>query len=156
MRFQHLKHWPVAEACIGPHAKLPNVGRGRVKTAGQEFVATRPGSRIAASQFHIPEERGVRFQTEQRVIGAFASIAWVVANRRPFLMAENCNDGAIQIQNQSRPVIGLVNEPLQQVVIDPVELFPKIGCSLQQKSPQALRTGVTRKAGQILKRAIRT
>jgi hypothetical protein len=49
-----------------------------------------------------------------------------------------------------------VNEVLQQVVIDPVELFPKIECSLQQKSAQALRTGVTRKAGQILKRAIRT
>src|SRR6266480_3839163 len=45
---------------------------------------------------------------------------------------------------------------LQHVVIDPVELFSKIGCSLQQKSPQALWTRVTRKAGQILKGAIRT
>ena len=88
-----------ALAGTGPHAKLPKVGRDGVKTAGQEFVATRPGSRIAASQFHIPEERGVRFQTEQRVIGPLASIARIVAHRRPFLMAENGNNGAIQIQN---------------------------------------------------------
>jgi len=53
-------------------------------------------------------------------------------------------------------MIGPVNEVLQQVVIDAVELFPKIGCSLQQKSPQALRNGVGRKTGQILKGAIRT
>jgi len=42
-------------------------------------------------------------------------------------------------------MIGPVNEVLQQVVIDAVELFPKIGCSLQQKSPQALRNGVGRR-----------
>jgi hypothetical protein len=53
-------------------------------------------------------------------------------------------------------MIGPVNEVLQQVVIDPVELLPKIGCGLQQKSPQALRRGVSRKTGQILKGAIRT
>ncbi len=41
-------------------------------------------------------------------------------------------------------MIRTVNEVPQQVVIDPVELFPKIGCSLQQKTSQALRTGVSR------------
>jgi len=44
-------------------------------------------------------------------------------------------------------VIRTVNEVPQKVVIDPGELFPKIGCSLQQKTSQALRTGVSRKAG---------
>ena len=109
-RFQHFQHWPVAEAGIGPHAKLPNVGRDGEKTTGQEFVAASPGSRIAAPQFDIPEERGVRFQTQQWVIGSFASIARIVANRRAFLMAKDSDDGAIQIQNQSRPVIRPVNE----------------------------------------------
>src|SRR6266436_7633468 len=91
-RFQHLQYGSVAEAGIGPHAYFTNVGRGGVKTTGQEFLAARPGSRIAASQFHIPEERGVRFQAEQRVIGPLAAIARVVANRRPFLMAESFAD----------------------------------------------------------------
>src|SRR5207244_6929043 len=40
-RFQHLQYGPVAEAGIGPHSKLPNVGRGGVKTKGQEFLAAR-------------------------------------------------------------------------------------------------------------------
>jgi hypothetical protein len=35
-----------------------------------------------------PKSWSVRFQTEQRVIGALAAIARIVANRRPFLMAE--------------------------------------------------------------------
>src|ERR1700719_4445770 len=53
-------------------------------------------------------------------------------------------------------MIGQVNEVLQQIVIDAVELLPKIGCGPQQKPPQALRSGVSRKTGQILKGAIRT
>src|SRR5215831_21190927 len=83
----------------GPHSHLTNVRRGRVKTTNQEFLAASPGSRIAAAQFHIPEERGVRFQTEQWVIGSLPSIAWVVAHRRSFLVAKHSHNGAIQIQN---------------------------------------------------------
>jgi len=92
-RFQHVQHWPETEAGIGPHAEFPNIGRSGVKTKGQKFLAARPGSCIAASQSHIPKERGVRLQTEQRVRGPFASIAWVVTNRRSFLVTENRNDG---------------------------------------------------------------
>jgi len=43
-----------------------------MKTTGQEFFAARPGSRIAAPQFDIPEERRIRFHTEQWVIGSLA------------------------------------------------------------------------------------
>jgi hypothetical protein len=44
----------------------------------------------------------------------------MVANRRSFLAAKNSDHGAIQIQNQPRPVIGPVDELLQQVIIEPV------------------------------------
>jgi len=49
---------------IGPHPQLPNVGRGGVRTASQQLLAACPGASVAASQFHIPQERGVRFHTE--------------------------------------------------------------------------------------------
>jgi hypothetical protein len=55
--FQHVQDRPIAEAGIGSHAKLPNIRRRRMKTASQQFLAARPGSRIAAAQFDIPEER---------------------------------------------------------------------------------------------------
>ena len=60
--FQHVQNRPVTEAGIGPHPELTNVGRAGEKTTGQQFFAARPGSCIAAPQFNIPEERGVRFQ----------------------------------------------------------------------------------------------
>ena len=93
-RFQHLPHRPLAEAGIGSYRKLPQVGRGGVKAASQQFLTARPGAGIAPSQFHIPQEGGVGFQTEQWVIGPLAAIAWVVAYRCPVLAAKNGNDGA--------------------------------------------------------------
>jgi hypothetical protein len=54
MRFQHVQNRPSAEACIGPHSNLANVGRTGVKTTGQKFNAARPGAGIAAPQFYIP------------------------------------------------------------------------------------------------------
>src|SRR6266851_9829603 len=87
-RFQHVQNRSVAEACIGPHPKFSDVGRGGEKTAGQQFLAARPGSRIAAPQFDIPEKRGVGFQTKQRIIGSLAAIARIVTNLSALLMTE--------------------------------------------------------------------
>ena len=54
------------------------------------------------------------------VIGTFAAIARIVANGRAFLAAKDSDHGAIQIENQPRPVIGQVNELPQQLIIEPV------------------------------------
>jgi hypothetical protein len=53
-------------------------------------------------------------------MGTFAPIARIVANGGPFLAAKDSDHRAIQIQNQPRPVIWPVNEPLQQSIIEPV------------------------------------
>jgi hypothetical protein len=86
----------VAEACIAARPYFTNVGSAQVKSA-QEFDAARLCAGIAAPQFHIPQQRRIRFQTEQQVIGALASIARIVTNRSPFLTAKDRDHGTIQI-----------------------------------------------------------
>jgi len=66
-----------------------------MKTTGQEFFAARPGSRIAAPQFDIPEERRILFHTEQWVIGSLAAIARIVANLSAFLMTKHGKYAAV-------------------------------------------------------------
>src|SRR6266446_7679844 len=104
-RFQQVQNRPIAEACIGPHPELPNVGRTGEKTAGQEFLAARPGSGIATPQFDIPEKGRVGFQTKQRIIGSLASIARIVANLSPFLVAKYCEYSAVYIEDETRAVL---------------------------------------------------
>jgi hypothetical protein len=104
----------------GPHPELTNVGGGGKKTAVQKFLAAGPSSRIAAPQLHIPEERGVRFHTEQRVIGSLATIARIVANLCALLVAKRRDHCAVQIEDETRAMLRQVDEPLQQSIIHTV------------------------------------
>ena len=76
-----------------------------------------PASRIAASQFDVPQERGMGFYTEQGIIGPLAAIAWIVANLSALLMAKGCDHRAIQIEEQAQAMLRQVNESLQQSII---------------------------------------
>jgi len=49
---------------------------------------------------------------------------------------------AVQIQNQARAVFGLMNEPSQQPVIEPMQLLAKLWRSMQEKPAQGLRIRV--------------
>src|SRR6266852_1899233 len=104
----------------GPHSNFSDVGRGGQKTGGQKFFTARPGSRIAAPQFDIPQERGVRFHTEQRVIGALAAITRIVANLGTLLMAKYGEHRAVQIEDKTRAMLRQVDEALQQSIIGTV------------------------------------
>jgi hypothetical protein len=63
-------------------------------------------------QFDIPEKRGVGFQTEQRIIRSLPSIARIVTNLSPFLMAKYGEHGAVQIEDETRAVLRNVDKPL--------------------------------------------
>ena len=94
------------EARIGPHANLPDVGRHIGKAGVEQLGAALPGSRVAATEFGVPQVGRVGFDAEQRVIGAFTAIARVVADLRPVLMAEDGDDGAVEIKDEPGPVVG--------------------------------------------------
>src|SRR5208282_2262293 len=72
----------------------------------------------------------------------------------PFLAAKDGDHRAVQIQNQTRAVVGLVDEPPQQPVIEAMQLVAKLGRCLQQKPAQRLRIGVAGQPRQVLKSAV--
>ena len=113
--FQHVQHRPVAEARIGSHPELPNVGRAGEKTGGQQCFAARPGSGIATPQFDIPQKRSLP-PRKARIVTA-AAIAWIVANLRTSLVAKSGNHGAVQVEEQTSAMLRQVDEPLQQSII---------------------------------------
>jgi hypothetical protein len=90
------------------------------KTASQQFLVACPSPRIASPQFHIPQERGVRFQTEQRVIGPLATMARIVTNLSALLMTKGCDHRAVQIEEETRAMLRHVDEPLQQTIVGAV------------------------------------
>ncbi len=125
-----------------------------MKTTGQEFFAARPGSRIAAPQFDIPEERRIRFHTEQWVIGSLAAIARIVANFSAFLVTKGRDHCAIQIEDETRAMLRQVNKSLQKSVIGKMQLLAEMIRGVQQESPQSLWVGKTLQARQVLKASV--
>ena len=82
----------------------PNLGSALICMRQDGFGFAKPqhasiGIKVFAMLYPSLAAVTMEFQTEQRVIGPLAAIARIVANCRPFLTAEHCNDGTIQIQN---------------------------------------------------------
>jgi hypothetical protein len=94
-RFQGIEDWIETEAGVGPHAQLAHIRRNFGKAPFEPVDAPVPGSRIAGTQFGIPEVRGVGLHAQERIVGAFAAISWVVANFSSMLMTKNGHHGAV-------------------------------------------------------------
>ena len=71
-------------------------------------------------------------------------------------MSKDGHDGAIQVKNQSRSVLGLMDKMLQQPVVHTMELLPKAIWRLEQKATQGLWIRKAGQSGQVLKGAIGT
>ena len=67
---------------------------------------------LSVPQLDIPEKRGVGFQTEQRIIRSLPSIALIVTNLSPFLMAEYSQHGAVEIEDETGAVLRHVDKLL--------------------------------------------
>ena len=107
-------------------------------------------------QFHIPKEGGVGFQAQQRVVGAFATVAGIVAHLGAVLPPEYSHDGAVQIEDQTRTMGRPMDEGLQQSIIDAMQLLPEPLGRMQQETAQSLRIGKAGQAGKVLKGAVGT
>jgi hypothetical protein len=53
----------------------------------------------------VPQIGGIGLGTQQRLIGAATAEARVVANRGVFLMPENGNYGAVEVEQQAGAVL---------------------------------------------------
>src|SRR5215831_12214774 len=124
---------------VGAHSKFSNLGRHIGETGVQKFDAAGPGSGVAWAKLAVPEKGGIGFPTEQRIVGSLAAVARVVADLGAILMAKDGHDRAVEIEDESGAPFGLMNEMLQQSIVDTVQLLPKTGRCLKQKSAQSLR-----------------
>ncbi len=80
LRFERLQHGIKSEPGIGTGANLPDVGWDVGEAGVEELDAALPPCRVSGAEFGIPQVSGVSFDAEQGVIGAFASVARVVAD----------------------------------------------------------------------------
>ena len=78
----------------------------------------------------------------------------IVANLRALLTAKDGDHRAVQIQNQARAVLRLVNKLAQQPSIQTRRLLAKLGRRLQQEPAQSLRIGVAGRPRQLLETAV--
>jgi hypothetical protein len=97
---EHLQHRLVAKARIGPDPQLSDVTRDTGKTTGQNPFTPTPSAGVTGTKFRVPQETRIGFQTQERIVGAFAAITRIVTDRCPFLPTEDRDDGTIQIQDQ--------------------------------------------------------
>ena len=114
-----------AEASIGSDANFANVGRYISKASIQAFDAAIPSSCVPGAQLGIPKIGGVRFDTEQRVVGSLTTIAGIVADLSTVLTSKHRYDRAVKIKNEAGAMFGHVNELLQQSIVDAMKLFPE-------------------------------
>ena len=105
MRFKCVKDGIDPEPGIGTHPQLTDIGRNIGKADIEQLGAAVPGSGVTGAEFGIPEVGGVGLHAQHRIIGTLATMAWVVADFRPVLMAEDCDHGAVEIEDQARTVV---------------------------------------------------
>ena len=65
-------------------------------------------------------------------------------------MAKDSDHGVVQIEDQTRAVVGQVNEMLQQSIINATKLLPEAGRSVEQ------RIGKARQTREVLEGAVAT
>ena len=71
-------------------------------------------------------------------------------------MAKDSDHGVVQIEDQTRAVVGQVNEMLQQSIIKATKLLPEAGRSVEQETAQGLRIGKARQTREVLEGVVAT
>src|SRR5438445_11829539 len=89
-----------AEASIGSDANFANVGGYISKASIQAFDAAIPSSCVPDAQLVIPKIGGVRFDTEQPVVGSLTTIAGIVAYLSTLLRTTHRHDGPDKSSNE--------------------------------------------------------
>jgi hypothetical protein len=89
-------------------------------------VPALPGRKLA-----VPEEGGIGFHTEQRIVRSLAAIARVVADFGAVLMAKDGHDRAVEVEDKSRAALRFMNEMLQHSIVDTMKLLPKTSWRLK-------------------------
>ena len=75
-------------------------------------VPVLPGRRSVSHKL-----RGVGFNAEERVVRELAAVARVIADLGNILLSEDRDQGAVQVEDQARAVLGLMDEGLQQSIV---------------------------------------
>ena len=113
------------KTCIGSYAHFADIGRYIGKAGGEQFGCAVPGSGVATTELGVPEVGRVGLHAQQWVIRTFSAIARVVANLSPVLMAEDGHDRAVEIEDEARAVIELMDEGFQHSIVYAIQLFPE-------------------------------
>ena len=142
------------KARVRPEPHFANVVGNAKEATGRQAFAAGPSARIVRPQLGVPQKGGVGFQEQQRIVGAFALEARIVAHLGSLQAAKDGDHGAVQIQNQARAVLRLVNKLAQQPSIQTRRLLAKLGRRLQQEPAQSLRIGVAGRPRQLLETAV--
>jgi len=103
---------------ICPNPKLSNLWWHVGKAGLQQFDAALPGTGISGTQFGIPQIGGVGFDAQQWIVRALAAVAGIVADLGAILVAKDGDDSTVEIEDQTRAVMGPMQEVLQQAIIN--------------------------------------
>ncbi len=104
----------------------------------------------------VPKISGVGLQAEQRMVGSAAVEARIVTDQGVLLVAEDGDDGAIEIEDEARAVLREMDQAVQQSVVCTVQLEAETIGGGEQEASQGLRIGKARQAGKILEGTIGT
>ena len=119
--FENLQDRMIAKAGIGSYPQLSDVAR-YVEEAGRHQLHTPiPRASVTRAQFSVPEIGRVGLDAQERMVETFPAI---VADFRTFLMPEDGDHAAVEIEDQAGTVRGM-HEILQQSIIHAVQLREK-------------------------------
>jgi len=70
--------------------------------------------------------RRAGLDTQQGIVGSLTTITGVVANLGTVLMAEGRDDRTVEIEDETRTMVGEMNEVVQQSIVYSVKTFPEL------------------------------
>ncbi len=96
---QDLKDRLIREPRVGADANLADIVGDAAQDRGQHLQGAVPGGTLARAQLNAPEGGRIRFQAEQRMIGAASMVARVIADRGVLLVPADGHDGAVEVED---------------------------------------------------------
>ena len=144
----------VVEGRVGSGANLANPCGQFGDTLFQEGDRVGCGVHIAGQINSFPDIGGFALETKKRLIGRPASLLGIEADAGPFLLPEDRQYFGVEIEDDGRKRIGLLEERAAEAVVEILKGGQASGSEAIEKASQRGGVRIGREAGQILEDTI--